>query len=150
MAPSSAIETADDPDADEERRTGQLGRHLARRPEDPDQDGVADEHRDAERDAEDLAQPAPAGGRDQRGSANDMIRAIGGIGQLEGPLWAMGYGLLANARHFERWREIGSLCLWASGFRRKAVRFLATLGMTASPYRLTAVPPTSSPSGRRS
>jgi hypothetical protein len=58
-------------------------RHVTRRPEDPDQDGVADEHRDAKGDAEDLAESAPAGGRDQPGCPDDVIRAIGGVGQLE-------------------------------------------------------------------
>ena len=78
------VQTADDPDADEERRIGQLRRHIARCPEDADKDGIADEHRDPERDTEDLAQPASAGRRDQRGCADDVIGAIGGVGQLDG------------------------------------------------------------------
>jgi hypothetical protein len=40
-----------------------MGRHVARRPEDADEDGVAEEHRDAEGDAEDPEQPASAGPR---------------------------------------------------------------------------------------
>ena len=57
--PQQGVEPADDPDADEERRTGQLRRHVARGPEDADQDGVADEDRDAERDAQDPLETAP-------------------------------------------------------------------------------------------
>jgi hypothetical protein len=81
--PEQGIETANHPDADEKRRTGQLSRYLTRRAEDPDDDGTADEHRDAEGDAEDPAQRAPAGRRDQTGCPGDATEAIGGIGQLE-------------------------------------------------------------------
>ncbi len=74
------VETGDDPDPDEERRTGELGRHVARCPENPDQDGVADEHGDPEGDAEDLVQLAAADGG-QRGGLGAACHTRG-VGQL--------------------------------------------------------------------
>ena len=60
--PEQRVQTADDPHAEKERRARQPGGHVARRAEDPDQDGIADDHRDAEGDAQHLEQLAPAGG----------------------------------------------------------------------------------------
>ncbi len=76
------VETADHPHADEERRMGQPGRDFARSAEDPDDDGTADQHRDAEGDAEHLAQPAPAGwaepARQPRRRYSSFCFAVGG------------------------------------------------------------------------
>jgi hypothetical protein len=81
--PDQGVETADDPDSDEERGMGQLGRHLTGRPENADQNGVADQHRHAEREAEDPVQPASARGGDGSRPIEGLINAIGGFGQLK-------------------------------------------------------------------
>jgi len=59
-----------------------MRRHVARGPKDADQDGVADEDRNAERDAEDPVQPASAGGRSRPRGRNGAVY-LGGVGQLE-------------------------------------------------------------------
>jgi len=44
---------------------GQLRGYVARSAENADQDGVADQHRDSEGDAQHAVQPAPADGRNR-------------------------------------------------------------------------------------
>jgi hypothetical protein len=57
-------------------------RDIARSPENANEDGIADQDRDAEGDTEDPKQPASAGGRRSR-LLDRGIDAIGGFGQLE-------------------------------------------------------------------
>ncbi len=74
--PEQRVETADDPHAEEERRARQPLGHVARRAEDADQDGVADDHGDTEGDAQHLEQLAPAGGSDQGGRYDSVIHCV--------------------------------------------------------------------------
>jgi hypothetical protein len=61
------VQASQRPGADEERLAGQARRHLPGGSEDADDDGVADEDRDAEGDAQNLQQLAvPGGGDDLR------------------------------------------------------------------------------------